>query len=397
MNYIADLHLHSPFSRATSKEMTLDNLSLWARRKGLSLLASSDFTHPDWLAYLKKKLCISHRFGIWSYAGIDYILSVEVSNIFSRDKKTYRIHTLIYSPLFEDAFRIQEYLSGYGNIYADGRPILRLDVADMCEEICRISPMSFVVFAHIWTPWYALFGANSGFDSLSEVFPSGVPENVLGFETGLSSDPPMNWMVGFLDPFTLISSSDAHSPINIGREATVFSAPLSFQEIRQALQTGDKDRILYTVEFFPQEGKYHYDGHRNCSVCMHPEESMRRGQVCPVCGKGLTIGVLNRVYRLATHIYKQEDSSRIGYRYQVPLLDIISFALGKGKTSKSVMSVYMRATESHSEFDILSGNCRLEEIYLPEDVRRIIMAVRNGEVRFSPGYDGLYGKLEISL
>ncbi len=393
MNYIADLHLHSPFSRATSREMTLDNLSLWARRKGLSLLATSDFTHPDWLAYLKKKLQLTHRFGIWRYAGIDYVLSVEVSNIFSRGKKTYRIHTIIYSPLFEDAFRIQEYLSRYGNIYADGRPILKLDVADMCEAINRISPMSFVVFAHIWTPWYSVFGAKSGFDSLSEVFPYGVPENVLGFETGLSSDPPMNWMVGFLDCFTLISSSDAHSPINIGREATVFSTCLSFQEIRQALHTKDKDRILYTVEFFPEEGKYHYDGHRNCSICMHPQESARYGQVCPVCGKELTIGVLNRVYRLAARMYRRTDDSRIGYRYQVPLLDIISFALGKGKTSKAVMSMYVKAIESHSEFDILSGDCSLEEVQLPEDVKGVIEAVRNGKVRFSPGYDGVYGKL----
>ena len=394
-HYIADLHLHSPFSRATSKEMTLDNLSLWARRKGISLLAACDWTHPDWFGYLKQNLKKTSRIGIWSYDGVDYVLGTEVSNIFSRNKRVYRVHTLIYSPSFDDVFRINEYLSDYGRLSSDGRPMLKLDIEKMCLDLLNISPDSFVVFAHVWTPWYAIFGASSGFDSVGSAFPSGVPDNVVGFETGLSSDPPMNWRVGFLDDFCLVSSSDAHSPVNLGREATVFSSAMDFFEMREALKNKDNSRLLYTIEFFPQEGKYHYDGHRRCAICLHPEETIKHNGICPVCGRPVTVGVLNRIYSLSRG-RAEKDIHRIGYKYQVPLLDILSYIYKKGKQTKTVMRAYLKALEGTTEFDILFDELALESSGLSGEVKDLVRAINNGKASFSPGYDGEYGKLIIA-
>ncbi len=397
MHYIADLHIHSCFSRATSRQMTIPDIAYWARKKGISLIASADFTHPEWLLRLKKHFSSSDRTGIFSFEGVDFVLGCEVSNIFSRNKRTYRVHSLIFCPAFEDVEGINKYLSSFGRLDADGRPMLGLDIEKMAEALLRISPHSFLAFAHIWTPWYSLFGDKSGFNSLEDAFPNGVPENVLALETGLSSDIVMNKMVSSLGGLRLFSNSDAHSPINIAREANVFSSQIDFFGLKECLKDKQDKRFLFTIEFFPQEGKYHYDGHRQCGVCLHPRDTELEKGLCPVCGRPLTIGVLNRVWRFSDRDEEVVKSQVKGdFRYAIPLVDIISVVRGRGKNTKTVLSEYISLLNKASELDLL--------LFLPmEDVRSVcpdsiagaIESVRNGNVKVSPGYDGEYGRIQI--
>ncbi len=394
--FFADLHLHSPFSRATSKDMSLEGMAHWARKKGIDLLGTADFTHPDWLAYLEKRLRPMGG-GLYEFEGVLFLLQSEVSNVFSRNRRTYRVHTLIFAPDFDCVKRINRYLSRFGSLESDGRPMLGLDVAKMSEDLERICPEAFLVFAHIWTPWYSLFGSRSGFDGLSQAFPDGLPRNVVGLETGLSSDPPMNWCVSELDELVLVSNSDAHSPINIGREANVFSRPLDFFELREVLEKRDRDRFLFTVEFFPEEGKYHYDGHRACNVVLHPKESVSLGGICPVCARPLTLGVLHRVYDLSDRDLEDlRPEGRVGYRRVVPLLDLIASLRGRGKGSKQVFKEYEEVLERGKEVEVLilwEKEKLASEV--SEDLAEAIWQVRSGMVRIFPGYDGVYGRIEV--
>ncbi len=375
--------------------MILPQLVNWAKKKGLSLLGTGDFTHPKWLEHLKDYLTVSDRYGIWYYDGLDFILTCEVSNIFSRAGKTYRVHTIIVAPDFDEVEAINRYLSSFGRLSADGRPMLGLDIEKMCSALMKIAPQSFVIFAHIWTPWYSLFGKNSGFNSLKEAFPDGLPENVLGLETGLSSDPPMNWMVSELDSLCLVSNSDAHSPANLGREANVFSKAVDFAELKDILRRQDKSRFLFTVEFFPEEGKYHYDGHRKCDVFLHPQESYSLNNICPVCSQVLTIGVLHRVYDLSDRA-SEGLSHKIHYRRVVPLREIIAQGLGKGKNTKTVDKLYHSIVDSVAELDLLLFVPE-EKLYnyLPIEIAEAIISVRAGNIEVQPGYDGVYGKVKV--
>jgi uncharacterized protein (TIGR00375 family) len=395
MEIIADFHIHSKYSRATSAQMEIEYLDLAARKKGVQLLGTGDFTHPLWLLELKKKL-EPFAEGIYRYGETFFILTCEVCNIFYRQDKAHQIHNVIFSPDFESVDEINKFLSSYGDLYADGRPLLRLEPSKMLKNILDINPLNFVVPAHIWTPHFSLFGANSGFDSVEECFKDYTKE-IFALETGLSSDPAMNWRLSSLDNYTLISNSDAHSPSKIGREANVFDLSLNYAQIRDTLKNKDKSKFLYTVEFFPQEGKYHYDGHRKCNVCLEPKEARQKNNLCPRCQTKVTVGVMHRVEELSDREEGFNSDKFIPFKNLIPLIEIIAEAKGAGVATKIVQTEYDELIKKFgSEMDIL---LKVNEENLKEQApSRIvtgILRVRNNKVKIYPGYDGEYGKIEI--
>jgi len=395
MKFIADFHIHSKYSRATSREMDLDHLVQWAKLKGISLLGTGDFTHYLWLQELKSKLKPAAN-GLFSYGEINFILSTEVSNIYSKDGRGRRVHNVIFAPDFASVEKINDGLTGFGKLSADGRPMLGLDCVSLMEIVLGANPDCFVVPAHIWTPWYSLFGANSGFDSIEECFGQ-YAKDIYALETGLSSDPGTNWRWSALDRFSLISNSDAHSPSRLGREANVFDCELDYYTILDVLKKKDKRRFLSTVEFFPQEGKYHFDGHRNCNILYSPAESRSKNNVCPVCARPLTIGVMHRVEQLGDRPEGYVLEGAVPFKNLIPLDEIIAEAKGMGKAAQSVEQEYrLMIQKLGSEFDILV-NVPEEEL-IKSSAPRIakgILNVRQGKVKIVPGYDGVYGKLEI--
>ncbi len=396
MKFIADLHIHSKYSRATSGNMTVEGITKAAKIKGIKLVGTSDFTHPLWLKELKSKLVEAGN-GIYKYDDVYFILEVEVSNVYTKNGRLRKIHNIIYTPSFKDIEKINKYLSRFGNLEADGRPTLGLDSESMVEGILSLSPDSFIVPAHIWTPWFSLFGSNSGFDSIEECYGK-YSEEIFAAETGLSSDPPMNWRLSSLDRITLVSNSDAHSPKKLGREANVFDAPLSFYEIKDILKTKDRKRFLYTIEFFPEEGKYHYDGHRKCVVRLSPKEAILNNNICPVCGKGLTLGVLHRVEELADREEGFIPPNAIPYKHAVPLEEIISEVTGYGKESMMVKKIYEHLTNVfEGEFNVLL-EVPIKDIERESDERvaKGVEKMRKGKVHVEPGYDGVFGVVRIS-
>ncbi len=268
MKIIADLHVHSRFSRATSQNMRIPEMARMAKKKGIGILGSGDFTHPGWMDELYNNL-IEAGPGLYEYSGVRFVLTAEVANIYTRKGALRRIHNVIFTPSFEDAEKVNKFLARFGSLTADGRPMLGLDSEAMLEGVLSLSPESFIVPAHIWTPWFSLFGSKSGFDAVEECFGDLTP-SVTTLETGLSSDPPMNWMVSSIDRFNLVSNSDAHSPQNLGREACLFDTEMSFSGIAASLKDRKSAGLLGTLEFFPEEGKYHNDGHRDCGVNVRP-------------------------------------------------------------------------------------------------------------------------------
>jgi len=296
MRIIADLHLHSKYSRATSGNSDLEGLGEWAHTKGIGLLGTADFTHPKWLGELKKKLKDEGE-GIFSYKNTKFMLTTEVSNIFYRNNVNKKVHNILFAPSLGIVEQICEGLKRFGKLEEDGRPMLNMDIIEMMEILRGISKEIYVVPAHAWTPWFGVFGSKSGFDSLEEAFGK-YAKDIFALETGLSSDPAMNWMLSSLDRITLISNSDCHSPQKLGREANVFELEkLTYKSVVEAIKT--KKGFVKTYEFYPEEGKYHWDGHRDCKVCISPQASMKMGDMCPVCKKKLTVGVLHRVELLA--------------------------------------------------------------------------------------------------
>jgi len=293
---IADLHIHSRYSRATSQEMVVPKIVEYAKLKGIGMVGTGDFTHPAWLKELKANL--EYRDGIYEYGGIRFVLNVEVNNIYTRQGRLRRVHNLIFAPDFQTVDRINQYLGRFGKLESDGRPILSLDTYDMYKALLDISPAVFMIPSHIWTPWFSLFGSNSGFDTIEECF-GDLKGRFFAVETGLSSDPAMNWRLSVLDNYTLVSNSDAHSPSRLGREANVFKDDLDYDGLCAVLKNPDPVRFLYTIEFYPEEGKYHFDGHRKCDVRLSPREARFNNNLCPVCSRNLTIGVLHRVEVLA--------------------------------------------------------------------------------------------------
>ena len=395
MRIIADLHLHSRYSRATSRDMDVEHMARWAKIKGITLLGTGDFTHPVWLRELRAKLTPTER-GLFTHDGSHFMLTVEVSNIYTAGGRLRKIHNIIFAPSFEVADKINAVLGRFGNLMADGRPTLTVPTDRMVEYLMEISPDCMLVPAHAWTPWFSLYGSMSGFDAIAECFGDQL-KHIAAVETGLSSDPPMNWRLSELDHVMLVSNSDAHSPAKLGREANVFACELDYFEILRVLREKDTSKFLYTLEFFPEEGKYHYDGHRNCNRRMTPKETRAHGGRCPVCGKAPTVGVLHRVEALADREEGFVPEGAVPYRNLVPLEEIIAEANGSKPGTVGVREEYYRLCQAlGGEFNVLldapvEDVLRLSSARIAEGLRR----VREGRVSIAPGYDGVFGEISI--
>ena len=407
MKMIADLHIHSRFSMATSKEGTPENLDFWARKKGISLIGTGDFTHPVWREELKERL-VSEGNGLYRLRdeyvkeesrkfpgeGTRFVVSGEISSIYKKNGKTRKVHNVILLPSLEAADAMAQCLEKIGNIHSDGRPILGLDSHDLLEMMLDVCPEGILIPAHIWTPHFSVLGAKSGFDSVEECFEELAPY-IHALETGLSSDPAMNWRISKLDRYQLVSNSDAHSPSKLGREANLLDIDCSYEGLYRAIQTGEG--LEGTVEFFPEEGKYHFDGHRKCGVSLSPVEAERLGGICPVCGKKLTMGVDHRVEQLADRAegFVKKDGKK--YESLVPLPEVISACMGYSTASKKVQGCFEQMIQTlGTEFDILR-NVPSEDIKscAGERIAEGIENVRTGNVKRIPGYDGEYGKIEL--
>jgi uncharacterized protein (TIGR00375 family) len=392
---IADLHIHSRYSRATSKEMIIPKIAEYAKLKGIGMVGTGDFTHPEWLKELKRNLKDTGN-GIYEYNGVKFILNVEVNNIYTKKGKLRRLHILIFAPDFDTVDKINKYLGRYGKLASDGRPILSLDVYEMFKALLNISPDIFIIPAHIWTPWFSLFGANSGFDSLEECF-GDLKDKFFAVETGLSSDPSMNWLWSCLDNYTLVSNSDAHSPSRLGREVNVFKEDLNYYQLRDVLKNKDKKKFLYTIEFYPQEGKYHFDGHRKCGVRLSPKEARFNNNLCPVCSRNLTIGVLHRIEALSDRDEGYVPDDAIPYKRLIPLEEVIAEAKGCGRDTVGVKNEYRRLCNIFgNEFEILL-NTPIDELKsnTEEKIAIAVDRVRRGDVVINPGFDGEFGKVKI--
>ena len=407
MKTIADLHIHSRFSMATSKEGTPENLDFWARKKGISLIGTGDFTHPVWREELKERL-VTEGNGLYRLRdeyvkeesrkfpgeGTRFVVSGEISSIYKKNGKTRKVHNVILLPSLEAADTMAQRLEKIGNIHSDGRPILGLDSHDLLEMMLDVCPDGILIPAHIWTPHFSVLGAKSGFDSVEECFEELTPY-VHALETGLSSDPAMNWRISKLDRYQLISNSDAHSPSKLGREANLLDIDCSYEGLYQAIQTGEG--LEGTVEFFPEEGKYHFDGHRKCGVSLSPVEAERLGGICPVCGKKLTMGVDHRVEQLADREegFVKKDGKK--YESLVPLPEVVAACMGYSTASKKVQGCFEQMMQTlGTEFDILR-NVPAEDIKscAGERIAEGIENVRTGNVKRIPGYDGEYGKIQL--
>ncbi|MEM7588068.1 MAG: UvrD-helicase domain-containing protein, partial [Acidobacteriota bacterium] len=410
MPFYADLHIHSKYSRATSRNCDLEHLALWARRKGLGVIATGDFTHPAWFDEIRDKLVPAEP-GLFrlrpelekeidaklpsSCAGpTRFMLEVEISTIYKKGDRTRKVHHLIYAPDIDTASRFRDRLGTIGNIKSDGRPILGLDSRDLLEITLESGPDAYLVPAHIWTPWFAALGSKSGFDSIEDCY-GDLTGHIFAVETGLSSDPPMNWRVSGLDRFTLVSNSDAHSPPMLGREACVFDTELDYFAMRRALETGEG--YGGTVEFFPEEGKYHLDGHRACQLRLEPEETRRFEGRCPTCNKPLTVGVMHRVETLADRDASEPPEGAAPFKSIVPLPEIVSELCGVGPKSKAVGSRVAALVARHGpELDILE-RLPLEDLRRDTDplISEAIERLRAGQVFCEGGYDGEYGVIRL--
>ena len=409
MKMIGDLHIHSRFSMATSREGTPENLDFWARKKGVSLIGTGDFTHPVWRKELRERL-VPEENGLYRLReeyvkeesrkfqgeGTRFVVSGEISSIYKKNGKTRKVHNVILLPSLEAADTMAQRLEKIGNIHSDGRPILGLDSHDLLEMMLDVCPDGILIPAHIWTPHFSVLGAKSGFDSVEECFEELTPY-IHALETGLSSDPAMNWQISALDGYQLVSHSDAHSPSKLGREADLLDIELSYQGLWDAVQNGKG--LEGTIEFFPEEGKYHFDGHRKCGVCLSPKEAEMYNGICPVCGKKLTMGVDHRILQLSDRDESSAAMPESGRPYEslMPLPEVISACVGFSTASKKVQGQYEALLEKlGAEFTIL------REVP-PEDIRKAggevlaegIRRLRAGEVVRKPGSDGEYGKIEL--
>jgi uncharacterized protein (TIGR00375 family) len=411
VNYIADLHIHSPHSRATSKASNLAGLAGWAAIKGINVVGSGDFTHPAWINSLKEELEPGEP-GFFrlkqghvapgalpdlaaSPADVRFLLSAEVSCIYKRAGKVRKVHNLLYVPDVASAERVNSRLAAIGNVVSDGRPILGLDSRDLLEILLEEAPDGVLVPAHIWTPWFSIFGSKSGFDSVEECF-GDLAHHVFALETGLSSDPAMNRLISQLDRFSLISNSDCHSPQKLGREANLFTTGFDYFSLWQAVRGNSRKTFAATIEFFPEEGKYHADGHRECKVCLEPHESRRANGICPVCGRGLTIGVQHRLMELADRKLPLYGDNAPAVFSLIPLPEIVAEILGVGVASKKVAESYCRIIARFgSEFELLL-NAEIPEISLFSPVLgEAVDRIRSGRVIRKPGYDGEFGVIKV--
>jgi len=379
--------------------MDLENLDKWAKIKGVKILGTGDFTHPEWFKNLKEKLEPAEA-GLFKLkknnSETRFILTAEISCIYTKKDRVRKIHIIVFAPSFEVVEKINVQLGWIGNLKSDGRPILGLDAKELAKIVLNASENCLIVPAHAMTPWFAIFGSKSGFDSIEECFEE-YSKYIYALETGLSADPAMLWRVPDGRRVALISNSDAHSPAKIGREANVFDTEISYQAIIDAIKNKDPKKFLYTIEFYPEEGKYHFDGHRNCNVNSSPQETKKYNGICPVCGKPLTVGVLNRIEQIADKEEGFKPEGVIPFKNLVPLEEIVADVLGLGTGTKQVEKEYNNLVEKlGSEFNILldASKEKLTNITLPEIAEGIIR-VREGKVVKEPGYDGVYGKIRI--
>jgi DNA helicase II / ATP-dependent DNA helicase PcrA len=412
MRFHADLHVHSKYSRATSRDLDLEHLAHWAARKGIGVVGTGDFCHPVWAAELKDKLVpaepglfrlrddiergVAASLPASCRAPVRFMLEVEISTIYKKGDKTRKIHHLIYAPDFATVDRISARLARIGNIASDGRPILGLDSRDLLEITLESSPDAYLVPAHIWTPWFAALGSQSGFDSIADCY-GDLSGHIFAVETGLSSDPPMNWRVSFLDRYRLTSNSDAHSPGKLGREATAFDCEKDYFALRRALETGNG--YVGTVEFFPEEGKYHLDGHRKCAVRLTPKETLANGGRCPVCGEKLTIGVEHRIELLADRSEAEATPPATAGAVSnlVPLPEVLSEIAASGVASKTVERLYDRVIGALGPELSILGEVPVEDIARAESsvLAEAITRLRAGQVIREAGYDGEYGVIRL--
>ncbi|KKQ38926.1 MAG: DNA/RNA helicase, superfamily I [Candidatus Roizmanbacteria bacterium GW2011_GWA2_37_7] len=410
--HIVDLHIHSHYSRATSKHSNIEGLYYWSKIKGIHIVGTGDFTHPSWFAEMREKLEATES-GLYKLKDeiaqkidktlpqsvrenpVRFVLTVEISNIYSKKGKVRKLHNCIVVPSFEVASYINAQLDRIGNIKADGRPILGMDSKHLLEITLQSHNDSLFFPAHIWTPWFAMFGSKSGFDSIAEAFEDMAPE-IRAVETGLSSDPFMNWRLDELQNVTIVSNSDAHSPQKLGREANIISSPLNYKDIIGAIKTND-ERMVGTIEFFPQEGKYHYDGHRLCGFSCASEETKKLNGICPKCHKPLTVGVEYRVGEIADHPENYKPTKHKQVEYVIPLPEMISEMMKVGVQSKKVQTEYEKVyTALGDEFSILRslslGKIRTAGFVELADV---IERMRKGDIYIEPGYDGVFGKIKL--
>ncbi len=405
MKFIADLHIHSRFSMATSSQLTPPMLELWARKKGITVVGTGDSVHPKWMAELESSLDDTGS-GLYrlknelrnsesmNWSGeVLFMLTAEISCIYKAQGKVRKVHNVIAAPDFATMKQIQKELGKIGNITSDGRPILGLDSRDLLEIVLQAGNDAFLFPAHIWTPWFSVLGSKSGFNNIDECYRD-LASHVFAAETGLSSDPAMNWKCSFLDRYSLISSSDAHSPENLGREATIFDTNMDFSSMVNALK--NKDGLWGTVEYFPEEGKYHLDGHRTCGVRWDPQTTRSHDGLCPVCGKKVTVGVLSRVCELADSEEISSTQNRKPFYSLTSLKSLISEVIGTGQSSKKVANCYEKLLLAlGSEFSILL-DVPVEQISKEEPrVAEAIDRLRNKQVQLESGYDGVFGTVRI--
>ncbi len=405
MRIIADIHNHSRFSRACSPQLTLPNLEKWGRIKGVNLLTVADFTHPVWIKECEEQLEPEGN-GFYKVKGgqgdVHFIFTTELSFIYKKGEKCRRVHEMVLAPSIEVVKKLNKTLENRGfNLKSDGRPILGISDRDFVELVKNVDEKIEVIPAHIWTPWFSVFGSKSGFNTIEECFED-MSQYIFALETGLSSDPPMNWRVSVLDPYILVSNSDSHSLKNIGREANVFEIEkniFSYDELIRILKQKDIKRFLYTIEFFPEEGKYHFDGHRSCNIVFDPQETIKNKGLCPKCKKPLTIGVSYRVEQLADRDPGYVPKDKPGYKRLIELDKIIAQALGvKGRESKAVMSIYWPMIENLGNELFILIDCPLKQMKdkgIDERIIQGIERVRQEKLFINPGHDGAYGEIGI--
>ncbi len=403
MKIFADLHLHSKYARGCSKNLNLENLAYYAKLKGLKLLITGDFTHPLWFKEISKKLeeAGDGVYKLKNNSETYFLLGGEISSIFSRKGVIKRIHYLVILPKFELVEKLNKKLSLYSNLSSDGRPILGLDVIDFIKILFDIYEEAIFIPAHIWTPWFSLYGSMSGFDSIYDAFNDYV-KYITAVETGLSSSPQMNWRIPELDNISIVSFSDSHSfyPHRLGREATLFEVEnISYKNIYKAMKNPDeKNKILMTIEFFPEEGKYHYDGHRLCQIRFSPEESKENNFLCPKCKKNVTIGVMSRIEYLAKRDKNFFDNNRPPFIMTPPLTEILSQIYKTQPTSKKVLNKYIDLINKFGyELDILTGNYDKEKLQEEPLLFQALDKISKKDIILEPGYDGEYGKVIIKI
>ncbi|MEM2121382.1 MAG: endonuclease Q family protein [Candidatus Woesearchaeota archaeon] len=391
----ADLHIHSRYSRATSKDLTIENLERFARIKGLNLLGTGDFTHPKWLSELKEKLVDDGTGILRTKNNFRFVLQTEISLVYNQDKKIRKVHLIILAKNFEIVDQINSLLIKFGRLDYDGRPTFGVRAYEIVELLKEIDDKIEIIPAHVWTPWFSVFGSNSGFNSLEECFKEQT-KHIFALETGLSSDPEMNWKLSKLDSYTLISNSDSHSywPYRIGRECNVFDfneEDLSYEKLINSIRT--RKNFLMTIEVDPAYGKYHFDGHRNCNVILSPEESIKLNNICPVCHKKLTIGVLHRVFELSDRKEYFKPKDAVGFKRLLPLQELISLKTKKGVLTRENWDIYNKLISAFgNEFNVLL-NVGFEDLlkFVDKELANLIILNRTEKIAVKPGYDGVYG------